>query len=149
MFDILGQQRWARGGPNAFVRNVSARFWSKMLVYAMFLVISWCKRCGLPIYDGIKKAFKSVYFKWFWAFLGGSIRGGWRLAVKLKSVPMQRGVRSFFREGVPMQRGTRFLIFEVHLRGPTCDFGRRPKRYKTNDFFTFLKQKGGQRMAHE
>ena len=36
-----------------------------------------------------------------------------------KSVPMQRGARSFLRRSVPMQRGTRFLIFDIPLGGPT------------------------------
>ena len=44
-----------------------------------------------------------------------------------KSVPMQRGVRSVLRRSVPMQRGARFLIFDVHLGGPTWTELERPK----------------------
>ena len=62
-----------------------------------------------------------------WSVLGGLHLG--RLMVNRYVEKRSRcsGVRFFLRRSVPMQRGARFLIFDVHLGGPTWTELERPK----------------------
>ena len=65
--------------------------------------------CGRPA-AGPSETFKTIYFKWFGAFLGEPFgRLHWD-HVNGTSVPMQRGARFPFSRSVPMQRGARFLF---------------------------------------
>ena len=65
--------------------------------------------CGRPA-AGPSETFKTVYFKWFGAFLGEPFRRLHWDHVNGKSVPMQHGARFPVSAGVPMQRGARFSM---------------------------------------
>ena len=70
--------------------------------------IFWCAQSGCP--GGTQKRFKNSLKQMVWAIFG-DLLGGTQLDHKnTKSVPMQRGARSEFREMLPMQRGARFAV---------------------------------------